>query len=137
MNRIVILSCGQKKVTKPTEAYRLYQGSYYKMNLKYALSITSLNCIYILSAKYGLIKSTEIIAPYNLKMGEPGSVTTDKIKQQAASLGILQNEVIILGGSLYVNKIREVFMKNKAPILGKSMGYAMQLLSRNMGKLPP
>jgi len=87
-NKIVIISCGKKKLTRPAAAGELYIGSYFIMLLSYALTIAPAKNVFVLSAKHGLVRLDDRLEPYGLKMGEPGSVDDDTIKKQAAQLGI-------------------------------------------------
>lgn len=131
----IIIPCGAKKVSKKTTADKMYVGSYFKMNLKFALSVAPRSKIFILSAKHGLISLNTVLEPYNLKMGEPGSVSAQTIKKQAEELN-LDDKIYALGGSLYVEALRSAGLKVKAITMGLGMGRQMQLLKQNMGRLP-
>jgi hypothetical protein len=45
--------------------------------------------ILVLSAKYGLVGIDEVIEPYDVKMGDRGSVTAGQVAAQAAERGIV------------------------------------------------
>lgn len=123
---IVIISCGKKKKDVMSPAYALYQGTYFKLNLAYAEKLTKdLKQIYILSAKYGLVSAFQKIEPYNLKMGEKGCIIS--IKNQVKELELEdEKDVIVLGGSLYVNICKEVWPNCETPLRGKG-GIGKQL----------
>lgn len=114
----------------------MYTGSLFKMGLRWALSVTSENSVFILSAKYGLLRLDDQIDPYNLFMGDPHSVTATAVKKQALGLGILDARIYALGGEEYRNVLREVFNEIMFPVPKVGMGYMMQILKRNMGKVP-
>jgi hypothetical protein len=44
--------------------------------------------VLILSARYGLVRPEDLLEPYDLRMGQPGSVMVQTLAQQARSLGI-------------------------------------------------
>lgn len=136
MSRCVIISCGSKKLKEPAEAYRLYIGSYFISNLKWALSVVELDNIFILSAKHGLIPSHEVIAPYDLKMKSKGSVPVFKIRSQVKSLKIVGMDIVALGGSAYLTKLRSVIPLLKTPCEGMGLGYQISCLKKNRGKWP-
>ncbi len=132
---IVVVSCSKKKAPRPCLAYQCYRGPYFALLLKCAFLWAKRENIYILSAKYGLVTLTTRIKPYELKMGKPGSVTANKLKRQAASRGLLSEEVVVLGGLRYVNLVRQVWPGAKAPIQDTvgdhmSMGPQMKLMNQ-------
>lgn len=131
---IVVIPCGAKKINKPAPACNLYIGPYFKACWSYSISLTNYSNIYILSAKHGLIKSTTILYPYNLQMGQPGSIGLKKIEEQASEYGIINKNIIGLGGIKYTSLMKQVFGKeSKYPITGLQMGYAIKWLKENKG----
>lgn len=70
---VYVIPCGAKKVDKPTKAKDLYVGSMFKQALRAAESQGD-GEVLILSALHGLLHPDAIIEPYNLKMGDKGSV---------------------------------------------------------------
>ena len=116
---IVIVACGAKKLDRPARARDLYAGAYFKAALAYAHALAPAKDIFILSAKYGLIGINDHVEPYDLKMGEPGSVTSVKLSGQAEFYGLLEEKPIILGGKLYAGLCREVWREAQAPLEGK------------------
>jgi hypothetical protein len=113
---MMIVACGAKKLDREARARDLYVGSYFKACLAYALAIAPAKDIFILSAKYGLIGINDHIEPYDLKMGEPGSVTVSALSDQAGFAGLDAEEVTVLGGRSYVRACRKVWPKAKAPL---------------------
>ncbi|MBY9004314.1 MAG: hypothetical protein KGD73_10110 [Candidatus Lokiarchaeota archaeon] len=61
---VIITGCSIKKQAKKAPAHKLYQGVVFK-KVKDLAKLHDLDFM-ILSAKYGLIQSTEIIEPYDL-----------------------------------------------------------------------
>lgn len=63
---IAFISCVKKKQNKSCMAKDLYCSPLFRS--AYAYAQKRADKIYILSAKYGLLKETDIIAPYNLTL---------------------------------------------------------------------
>lgn len=126
INNIVIIPCGFKKAITISSAKYLYLGPYFKSNLKLARALTIDENIYILSAKHGLLKLNDKIEPYNLKMGMKGSVSFSLIQKQAINLGIINKNIIAIGGKEYLKPLELIFKNIQTPLKGLSMGYSMQ-----------
>lgn len=94
----------------------MYTGSYHKACLRWALTNTDADRVYILSAKYGLLALQDVIEPYELVMGQPGSVTASIVAQQARDRKLSATDVIGIGGSKYVTVIRAVWPKADTPL---------------------
>lgn len=133
---IVIIPCGARKKQGTWPAFQLYTGPYYTMCLRYALSLTSPGNIFILSAKYGLLRLTDLVKSYNLKMGQPGSVKVDEVRRQAQELGLLESSIYAIGGRLYTNICRQVWPSCKTPLDGLSgLGKQLSWMKAHMGKI--
>lgn len=65
-NYCVFVPRGKRKVNYKTEVRNMYTGSYFKECYNTAHLIYPENHIYILSAKYGILKTTDLIEPYNV-----------------------------------------------------------------------
>lgn len=132
----VIIPCGLRKLKVRARAEHLYQGPYFKSNLKWALSVAASSNVFILSAKHGLLRLSTEIEPYNLKMGWEGSVDADTVKKQAESLGLKDKRIYALGGKEYLATLKAAGLEICAPVAGQSMGYSMKILKKNLMKLP-
>ncbi|GHB91656.1 hypothetical protein GCM10010306_103590 [Streptomyces umbrinus] len=86
--------------------------------------------VLVLSALYGLVPLDRVLAPYELRMGQPGSVTGDQLRAQARELGVERaTEVVVLAGSAYTAAARQVWPRADAPLEGaRGMGYQLQRL---------
>jgi len=143
---IVVISCGAKKRSMPSRAIDLYQGSYFKSACRWARSIATDNRIYILSAKYGLLPANKVVEPYNLRMGQAGSVTVATLQQQARALNIDKQVAIVVAGTDYARMARQVWLDVRTPFAaqphgilypGKSgMGHQLQAMKHHLGRLP-
>ena len=118
-NPIVIIPCGARKLGHLAQAQHMYIGSYHKMCQRYARSLTTPDNIYILSAKYGLLKMTDMIEPYSLTLGQPGCVTPLQVRQRAAELEILDRLCVAVGGKKYTDLCRRVWQDCSTPLQGK------------------
>ena len=114
-------------------ASKLYIGRVFTTTLKFARSRFSEERIFIISAKYGLIPTNTIIAPYNLKMGLNEVVNRDMVHSQAQALGILGQDILIIAGEPYRKIISSAFIDSKItnPVEKLRIGYLLQYLQRN------
>ena len=133
-NKAVIISCGDKKLNRKARAIDLYQGSYFKGQKLWALSVVCLGDVFILSAKYGLIKSTLHIEPYNIRMGGCGSISVGVLKEQALELDLYSRDVISTCGLDYKKKLDEIGLVYKSPLDGLGLGYRLKAMKLNRGK---
>lgn len=84
----VIIPCGADKAAQPMPAAQLYTGSMFRLALQAAAEAADNATILILSALHGLVTLDQVLAPYDCKMGDPGSVTAERVAEQAQALGI-------------------------------------------------
>jgi len=66
MTRIALVSCSKTKMVHKAPAAALYRSPLFRKSLLAALSISK--DVYILSAKYGLLKLNDIVEPYDLTL---------------------------------------------------------------------
>lgn len=119
--RLVIVSCGGVKREHPTDAHNLYIGNYFKAARRAADALIRGENDYqvILSAKYGLLDLHDVIAPYEMRMGQPGAVSVDTIAYQAGQLGLVDTpEVIVLAGRAYADVVTAVWPHARRPLDG-------------------
>jgi hypothetical protein len=118
--RLVVIPCGGSKADKAMPAALLYVGSYFRTCYKTAVALVDLpEQIRILSAKHGLLRLDEFIAPYNLKMGDPGSVAAGRVRQQAASDGLIfVRDVVLLLPREYAKVALRIWPHAKVPLAG-------------------
>jgi hypothetical protein len=127
---LIIVSCGSAKVDYKTQARHLYVGGLFTLALKYALTQVDEKQIRIMSAKHGLLKLDDLVEPYKLRMGRPGSIVADKVKSQARQQGIdLAPKVIVFGGLDYYNLCKEIWPHAIRITEGKRFGQIMKVYS--------
>ncbi|MCZ1012058.1 YaaA family protein [Streptomyces lydicus] len=98
-----------------------YTGSYHSALRRAADALTHggrAGRVLILSSLYGFLELHDLIAPYDMRMGDEGSVSGDQIRRQAADLGILGADVTVLGPRAYVDASRAVWEDLTAPLAG-------------------
>ncbi|MFY1595574.1 DUF7221 family queuine tRNA-ribosyltransferase-like protein [Micromonospora sp. WMMD737] len=91
-----VIPCGATKLDRSAPARDLYVGSMFRHTLEQAEQCARLDAdvlgrparVLILSARYGLVELDQVLEPYELRMGDPGSVSADTLAEQALALGI-------------------------------------------------
>ncbi len=126
----VFISCVKSKKTKPSKASELYISSLFRYSFRYALSLTRRDKIFILSAKYGLVKPDDIIQPYELTLNNMNKRQRQewayKVYKQLVQEGIdFDEEAIFLCGKKYREFLITKFTNAKAPL--KNLGLGEQL----------
>jgi hypothetical protein len=128
---VVVLACGARKATRPAPARALYTGTYHRAAQRAALAWVPASRVYVLSAKYGLLwlASPDLLEPYELRLGQPGAVTAEQVRAQAATFGILDRPVVALCGQVYTSFARQVWTQVTAPLIGVGgLGYQLRVL---------
>ncbi|MFB6985556.1 DUF6884 domain-containing protein [Streptomyces sp. NPDC056304] len=121
--RVIIVSCGGSKLVteQPVPAGEMYTGSYHRALRRAADALTHggrSGRVFILSALHGLLGLNDPIAPYDLRMGDRDSVTSEQVRQQAIDRGILDADVTVLGPRTYCDISRAVWPQLTEPLAG-------------------
>lgn len=82
----VVIPCGAEKLTTSAKAADMYIGSMFKDALTTARGIVSDENIFILSAKYGLVRLDQVIEPYDVKLGQPGTISKESLAGQIGEI---------------------------------------------------
>lgn len=64
--RPAIIGCSKTKKQNTCAAHDMYQGTLFKKSHMYCTLVPHIDDIFIISAKYGIIKPEKIIKPYDL-----------------------------------------------------------------------
>jgi hypothetical protein len=83
----MVIPCGAEKASEPTTAEKLYTSSNFRLTLA-AAKVAGCDEVLILSAKYGLLRLTDKVEPYDVKMGDAGCITAREVRTQACWLGL-------------------------------------------------
>lgn len=130
--RLVVIACGASKLDHRAPAVRLYTGQHFRASLAAALSVARdpSTIVRILSAKYGLLRLDELVDPYELRMGDAGSVTGDELADQAAELGDVEH-VLALCPAAYADRLAEAFPAAvvERPLAGLGIGKQRHVLA--------
>lgn len=114
---LVIVPCGGKKLDQAARAGDLYVGSYHLACRRAADRISKKQLI--LSAKHGLVTLDTIIEPYDLRMGDPGCVSVETVREQARHWRLhTESFVHALGGRAYTDVVTTVWPRAKVPLAG-------------------
>ncbi|MEU5239681.1 DUF6884 domain-containing protein [Streptomyces lydicus] len=145
--RLIIVSCGGRKSTteQPVPAGEMYCGSYHLALRRAADALTNrgrTGRVLILSALHGFADLDDLIAPYDLRMGDEGSVTREQLRQQADDLGITDADVTVLGPRAYVEASRTVWPALIDPLagargIGEQLAKLADIYAPNRRNYPP
>ncbi|MDQ0847773.1 DUF6884 domain-containing protein [Streptomyces sp. V1I6] len=109
---VVVVPCSAAKLatTIPVPVADLYVGPFHRLCRRAAHAIAgSAGTVLVLSAAHGFVTLDQPLAPYELRMGEPGSVRPDQLRDQAGRLGLHHvAELVALGGRAYVDAVAAV-----------------------------
>tara|TARA_R110002096_G_scaffold419055_1_gene623481 strand:- start:1035 stop:1496 length:462 start_codon:yes stop_codon:yes gene_type:complete len=112
MEKIVLISCGSKKMNKRTKAKEMYQSPLFKNSLEYALKLNP-NKIFILSAHYGLLDLETEIEPYDVtisNVSKQNRLKKPELKVLNKSEKIEWGKKIIEKLATYSNIEKDVFI---------------------------
>ncbi|WP_141564232.1 DUF6884 domain-containing protein [Mycolicibacterium palauense] len=87
---LILVACGAAKLSHPAAAENLYTSGHFALMLAAARSEAAdtvrvcggTASVAILSALHGLIDPATVLEPYDLKMGQPGSITAAQVAAQ-------------------------------------------------------
>jgi len=129
---LVIIPCGSLKANHPAAAGDLYIGHYHRSCRRAADALTPPGRILVLSALHGLLRLDEVIAPpYELRVGEPGSVTAAQLRAQGRQLSVdRERTVIVLAGRAYTEAARAIWPDALTPLADAGgMGHQRAVLA--------
>lgn len=130
--RIVVVGCGKAKQDRRVTAGAMYVGTFHGSCRETAKALLQDGGRqYILSAAHGLLDLSTEIDPYDITVGDPGSVSADFVQAQVRERGIESAEVTVLAGSKYVALARQSWPGLEAPLAGAGgIGEMKQRLSQ-------
>ena len=112
--RNLILSCCPDKLEGTYRAIDIYQGRSYKLVRSETLNNIR---VFILSAKYGLLSSDDMIENYELKMNKKRSL---ELIEEGKPFD-LEGEVLVYGGKDYRNVVN-AWYDNVTELIGPNRG---------------
>ncbi|MZE80916.1 DUF6884 domain-containing protein [Streptomyces xinghaiensis] len=123
-HRAVLVACGAAKL--PAErlgadggapAGQMYTGAYHRSCRAAAAALAGEHSrTWILSARHGLLSLDRRIRSYNQRLGQKGSVTASRLREQVQREGLDEAEVLVLGGGDYSRLVTTV-LPDALPVL--------------------
>jgi hypothetical protein len=139
MRKIVLISCGSKKLKERARAQELYISPLFRYGLEFAKKMNPSE-IYILSAKHRLTELDQEIDPYNLSLND----MTEKERKIWAELTLTQlnqvsdlerDQFTFLAGENYRKYLIPHIANSSIPLEGLGIGRQLQYLrSRTFSK---
>lgn len=126
-NEWVIIPCGGAKRDEVCLAVDLYVGSMFVDALATARTLVDDDHILILSAQHGLMALDTLVAPYDLKMGQPGSVEAIEVAAGLICHGVgVDDTVMTMLPKQYLKVLDEAMLMS-------GRGYTMDVYEANAG----
>jgi cytoplasmic iron level regulating protein YaaA (DUF328/UPF0246 family) len=134
MRTVVLISCVSKKLNHNALAAELYISPLFRLNLAYAKKLHP-DAIYILSAKYGLLRLDDAVEPYDLTLNE---MRNEQVRAWAhLVLRRLQEETdleadhfVFLAGANYRKYLPPHLKSYEVPLEGLRIGEQLGQLRR-------
>jgi hypothetical protein len=140
--RLVIIECGDRKIWSqnkdagPQRAEDVYTGSYFRANRRHARWYGGDWIIF--SAKYGFIPPDfSIPCAYNVTFNDASThpISVPDLREQVKQRGLRKyDEITVLGGRAYLDRVREAFSganaQISAPFAGMGMFAQMKAMKR-------
>lgn len=130
--KIVLISCVSQKLPHRAKAKDLYVSTLFKLNLKYANSLSP-DDIYVLSAKHGLLDLEQEIEPYeltlnNMRTAEIREWANHVLRQLKSVASLEETEFIFLAGDKYRKYLLPHIKNALVPLEGLRIGEQLQRL---------
>lgn len=137
MKRIVLISCVKTKLDYPAKAEDLYISDLFVKNLAFAKKLKP-DHIFILSAKYGLLKLNDRIAPYEktlnqMPVHERRTWASGVISELRKYVNLDQDDFIFLAGDKYREFLLPYMRNYKIPFEGLTLGNQLKALKKGLG----
>lgn len=135
--KIILISCVKTKLQKKTKAKELYISSWFKKSYQYALMYKP-DKIFILSAKYGLVRPDQKIKPYELTLKTMKKNERQKWANKVMSVlkkktNLEKDHFVILAGVDYREFLTPKLVNYEVPMEGLSQGNQMKFLNMKLG----
>ncbi len=127
-----LISCVSKKQKRPDRAIALYTSDLFKKSVLFAQSKGL--PVFILSAKYGLLNSDRVIAPYDETLNKKTTQDLDAWAKRAAKaieLEFGEQTLLVLAGSKYLSFVKYTNNRIVDPLKGLGIGRRLQSLKQN------
>lgn len=137
---IVFIPCVKTKKQTKTKAQNLYQSDLFNKSLAYAKSLNPRE-IFILSAKYGVLKLDDTVKPYNRTLNNMGKkeqkLWAYKCYKQLKDKNVdFSEEAIFLTGKNYRKYLIQKFSNTRVPMKGLAFGEQLRFLKSGSTQKP-
>lgn len=131
----VFISCMKSKKNHKTTAEKMYTSSLFKGSLAYAKKLTNRENIYILSAKYGVLRLDDQIYPYEKTL----KAMTEKEKKEWAYMCYRQltkmnmdfnRKTVFLCGKEYRKYLIQLFSDTEVPLKNMRLGKQLEFYKK-------
>ncbi len=132
MARIVLISCVKKKLDHAAKAREMYISPFFKFSLAYAESLDP-DRIYILSAKYGLLKLDDRIEPYELTLNKMPMREVQRWSEKIMSkleqlVDLEKDEIVFVAGYRYRKYLIPHIRHYDVPLEGLGIGRQLKYM---------
>ena len=134
MKRIILIACVKSKRKMQSKAIELYTSTLFKKSLEYSRLLNP-DQIYILSAKYGLVFTDQVIEPYDLTLNNMATYEIRKwakrvLDQLKLVTDLEKDNFIILAGQNYRKYLLSSIKHYEIPLEGLQFGFQLQRLEK-------
>lgn len=135
--KIIFIACSAKKLKKRAKAKDLYISPLFRLNWRYANKLKS-DRIYILSAKYGLVKPNTVLKPYNVTLNSQSPAQrkawAEKVAEQMRQekINFTKDKAIFLAGKNYHQHLAPLFRHFQLPLKGLGIGRQLKYLKNHV-----
>jgi hypothetical protein len=131
--KIILMACGRRKVNGRVKAEDLYVGRLFGKEITYAKALKTIgevDEIFILSAKYGLLRLDDEVEAYNetlvKKKEKERKVWARMVLDQLAKVADLEtDEFIFFAGKPYVKHLLPLIKNYSLPVQGMGIGWCL------------
>ena len=136
MKTILLISCVKEKISTKSKAKDLYTSNFFRKSLAYAQSLKP-DCIYILSAKYGLLDLNTEVDTYdltlnNFKKHELLIWSKNTLNQLRNVADLANDKFIFLAGDKYRKYLITEISKYEVPMKGLGIGNQLKFLKNSI-----
>lgn len=137
MATVVLLSCVKSKQPTKSRAEDLYTSTLFRKSLAYARSLKP-DCVFILSAKHGVLRLDDEIEPYEQTLNTMGvssrKAWAEEVLGSLRSMVDLSNDrFVILAGNRYREFLLPHLQHSELPMEGLAFGKQLQWLKERVG----
>ncbi|ATL88776.1 DUF6884 domain-containing protein [Streptomyces malaysiensis] len=120
---VVVIPCSGPKLDHVAPAGQLYTGPLHTHARRTADALTAHGgVVLVLSARHGLLPLHQEVEPYDHTWKDPGSVTVEELRAQAAALGLTDADVVLLTPGQYTQRAAAVWPHARTPLAHLGIG---------------